>query len=135
MHILLKELNDNISKIEPLCPWCSTPGQVVIIQTVKSLCENSNTNEEADYYLCLSPNCPAGYFSIIGQVIHKNALSVPIWFKEKSPVPICYCQEVTDEQIWEHVSLNRCCNNLEDIQAHTGANTGCQCNLRSPSGK
>jgi len=135
MHISLKELNENISKIEPLCPWCSTSGQKIMIQTVKSLCENRNINEDADYYLCLSPNCPAGYFSKIGEVIHKAALSVPIWFKEKSPVPICYCQDVTDAQIWEHVAINRCCNSLEDIQAHTGANTGCQCNLRSPSGK
>ena len=135
MHILLKEQNDNISIIEPLCPWCSTPGQRVMIQTVKSLCENSIIKEDANYYICLSPLCPVGYFSGMGDIIHKEELSVTIWYKEKSPVPICYCQDVTDAEIWEHVAINRCCTSLEDIQAHTGANTGCQCNLRSPTGR
>lgn len=127
---------DNIINIEePLCPLCSTSGQRVMLQTVKSLCPNSRVNEDGHYFLCLSPYCAAAYFSTKGELIYKHALSVPIWFKENSPVPVCYCQDVTDEDIWEHVAVIRCCNSLEDIQAHTGANTGCQCNIKNPAGR
>jgi len=135
MHISLKERNDNIFNAEPSCPRCSSSGQRVTIQTIKSLCENIKINERSNYFLCLSPDCATGYFSSTGEVINKNELSVPIWFKEKSPVPVCYCQDVTDAQIYEHVAIHRCCSSLEEIQAHTGANTGCQCHLKNPSGR
>jgi len=135
LHILLEEQNKTIGINKPSCPWCSNPGQRVMIQTVKSLCENSQINEDDNYFLCLSPDCASGYYSQKGEVIHKDALSVPIWFKEKSPVPVCYCKDVTDVQVREHVTIYRCCNSLEDIQAHTGANTGCQCALKNPAGR
>lgn len=136
MLISLKNQKENIVNMEePQCPRCSTPGQRVMLQTVKSLCPNSQINEDDYYFLCLSPDCAAGYFSTKGELIYKDALSIPIWFKEKSPVPVCYCQDVTDEEIWKHVEIYGCCNSLEDIQAHTGANTGCQCSIKSPAGR
>jgi bacterioferritin-associated ferredoxin len=134
--ISLKKQKENIVNMEePQCPRCFTPGQRVMLQTVKGLCPHSQINEEDHYFLCLSPDCAAGYFSTKGELIYKDALSVPIWFKEKSPVPVCYCQDVTDEEIWKHVAIYGCCNSLEDIQSHTGANTGCQCNIKSPAAR
>lgn len=50
----------------------------------------------------------------------------------QSPI-ICYCKNVTEAEIIEHVASKRCCSTLEDIQAHTGANTGSQCHSKNPS--
>jgi len=41
---------------------------------------------------------------------------------------------VTEAEIVEHVAVRRCCTTLEDIQAHTGANTGSQCPAKNPAG-
>ena len=54
------------------------------------------------------PKCVAGYFSLDGNVIRQEQLSNKIWFKENisPPVPICYCANVTEEEIlytlWKH---------------------------------
>lgn len=47
---------------------------------------------------------------------------------------ICYCKNVSEEQIMEHVAVLRCCSTLEEVQLHTGANTGSQCAVKTPSG-
>ena len=47
---------------------------------------------------------------------------------------ICYCKNVTEEEIIDHIAVKRCCSTLEDIQNHTGANTGNQCATKNPSG-
>lgn len=116
------------------CPWCNNKGKKVPKRTVKSLCPGIEIRDDEDYYLCWSSSCQAGYYTSSGEVIPKDCLSVKIWFKEKSPVPVCYCQNVTDEEIWRHVAIDKCCSNLEDIQNHTGANTGCRCIETNPAG-
>lgn len=115
------------------CPWCSNTGKKVPRKTVASLCPYVELNNE-NYYLCTSPQCEAGYYTPSGEVIPKDKLAVPIWFKEESPVPVCYCADVTDEEIWRHVAVDKCCSTLEDIQNHTGANTGCRCVEANPAG-
>ena len=47
---------------------------------------------------------------------------------------VCYCKNVTEEEIIDHVAIRQCCSSLEDIQRHTGANTGNQCKKMNPSG-
>ena len=68
------------------------------------ICLSSQINKDDQYFLCLSPGCVVAYFSIRCELILKSALSVLIWFKEKSPVPICYCRDVTDEDFWKYVA-------------------------------
>lgn len=48
---------------------------------------------------------------------------------------ICYCRQVTEAEILEHVAVRQCCSTIEDIQAHTGANTGKQCQQKNPLGR
>lgn len=48
---------------------------------------------------------------------------------------ICYCKGVSEEEIIRHVAIDRCCSSMEDIRRHTGANTGCECAVKNPSGK
>jgi NAD(P)H-nitrite reductase large subunit len=52
---------------------------------------------------------------------------------KESPV-ICFCNNVTEAEIIEHITIRRCCSTLEDIQGHTGANTGNQCHVKNPAG-
>ena len=47
---------------------------------------------------------------------------------------VCYCMNVTEEEIFEHVAIKQCCTTIEDIQEHTGANTGSQCKAMNPAG-
>ena len=47
---------------------------------------------------------------------------------------VCYCMEVTEAKIIEHVAVRRCCSTLADIQRHTGANTGTECETKNPGG-
>jgi len=46
---------------------------------------------------------------------------------------VCYCKNVTEEEIIEHVAIKQCCTTTEDIEKHTGANTGNQCHVKNPS--
>ncbi|PKM77461.1 MAG: (2Fe-2S)-binding protein [Firmicutes bacterium HGW-Firmicutes-15] len=127
---------DTFSIIPP-CPNCNNPGQQVNIKTVRSL-----INEAMAYYvaelqcfICMSPDCRTSYYTKEGSYFDNDAITVPIWFKEQSPVPICYCKNIRDEDILEHVSKRKCCTSIEDIQNHTGANTGKECLTRNPTGK
>ena len=47
---------------------------------------------------------------------------------------VCYCLNVTEEEIIDHVAIKQCCSSIEDIQNHTGANTGDRCYELNPSG-
>lgn len=47
---------------------------------------------------------------------------------------ICFCRQVTETEILEHVAVRQCCSSIEEIQAHTGANTGNQCQQKNPAG-
>jgi predicted transcriptional regulator len=98
------------------------------------LVTNQNINED-DYSICLNPKCNIIYFSP-NSIYDKNTLPVKVWFKETMPpVPVCYCKNVTDQDIIEHILVHKCCNSLEDIQKHTGANTGKECLTKNPTGK
>lgn len=41
---------------------------------------------------------------------------------------VCYCKNVTEAEIIEHVAFQKCCSTIQDIQQHTGANTGTEYN-------
>jgi len=51
------------------------------------------------------------------------------------PRPICYCLQVTEEQIENEILFKGCCYSLEDIEAYTRAGTGKWCLTTNPSGK
>ena len=77
-----------------------------------------------------------GYYTEDGKVISQEQLKNKIWFKKNisSFVPICYCANVTDEEILYHVAEIQCCLTLDDIKRHTGANKGCECITKNPAG-
>jgi len=49
-------------------------------------------------------------------------------------VCLCYCKNITEAEIVEHIAVRKCCSTIEDIQAHTGANTRNQCHIKNSAG-
>lgn len=116
------------------CPVCNGPGKAVRPETVVNIVKEDRIPETLEgYALCLSKDCDVVYF---GQnIFGKNDVRVRIWYKETDPpVVICYCTGVTDENIIEHIAVRGCCEDIKDIQGHTGANTGKECLTKNPAG-
>ena len=115
------------------CPVCNTAGKKIRPETLMSLVKGDRLPAEPDgYSLCLSPKCDVIYFG--EQIFFKEDVKVKVWFKEGPDAPVCYCKNVTAKDIYEHITVRGCCKNLEDIQAHTGANTGKDCLAQNPAG-
>ncbi len=115
------------------CPCCGNAGKRVRAETIRSIVREERIPEIAEgYALCLSPDCNVVYF---GQgIILREDVKVKVWFKEKQgPVPVCYCKNVTDKEIIDHIASG-CCKDIGDIQRHTGANTGKECVTKNPAG-
>ncbi|MFZ5899126.1 MAG: (2Fe-2S)-binding protein [Bacillota bacterium] len=118
----------------PCCPACGQCGKRVRPETVGNLLRDDRLPAELHgYALCLSPDCDVVYFG--HRVFHKDDVKVRVWFKESDPaVPVCYCKHVTEAEITEHVAVRKCCKDINDIQEHTGANTGKRCVTENPAG-
>lgn len=124
------------SKINPACPVCNRSGQKVRIETVEHQIQPGIEIEAEQFFLCRTPECEVAYYTQDGdKTIFQDQLINKIWFKKvPSPIPICYCADVTEEEILHHVAVKQCCSTLDDIRRHTGANTGCECLTKNPAG-
>lgn len=130
------ELSSNL-KASLACPICNGIGQKVRNVTVEHQVKPGISIEGHQFFLCRTPECEVAYFSQDRQVtISQNQLVNKIWFKKNvpPPIPVCYCANVTEEEILHHVAVAKCCSTLEDIKRHTGANTGCECLTKNPAG-
>lgn len=125
---------DPLAADAPCCPVCGQRGKRVRPETVGNLLRDDRLPVELDgYALCLSTDCDEAYFG--RRVFHKGDVKVRVWFKESDPaVPVCYCKHVTEAEIIEHVAVRKCCQDINDIQEHTGANTGKKCVTENPAG-
>lgn len=129
------ELNIN-TKVDSPCPICGNLGQKVKKITVLNQVKNNITPDGDQFLLCRTPECEVGYYTEDGKRISQAQLKNKIWFKKNisSPIPICYCANVTEEEILYHVAEVQCCSTLDDIKRHTRANTGCECITKNPAG-
>ncbi|GAB6170733.1 (2Fe-2S)-binding protein [Paradesulfitobacterium aromaticivorans] len=132
---MLLELSAN-SKVMPACPVCNGIGQKVRKVTVEHQVQPGVEIEEEQFFLCRTPDCKVAYYTQDGnKTILQDQLINKIWFKNVlPPIPICYCANVTEEEILHHVAVAQCCSTLDDIKRHTGANTGCECLTKNPAG-
>ncbi|ABR47918.1 BFD domain protein (2Fe-2S)-binding domain protein [Alkaliphilus metalliredigens QYMF] len=94
------------------------------------------TVTDADYYLCTNGKCDIAYYSSESDLqIKKEQVKVPIWFKEDAnPKYICYCNQVTEENIVNAVK-NEGARNTKDIIRLTGAMKNGKCEVNHPTGK
>ncbi len=118
------------------CPVCGEVGRRVPSITVEHQVRPDTAVGRERYLLCETPECQVAYYTADGGItISQDQLVNKIWFKNVTPpTPVCYCANVTDEEIIHHVAVLRCCSTLEDIQRHTGANLGCECLTKNPAG-
>lgn len=89
-----------------------------------------------NYRICLNKDCNIIYYNLEGNIIfRKKDIRIPIWYKKNAdPKYICYCNQVTEQQIINAV-LNGGAKNIKDIIRITGAMKNGKCETNNPLGK
>ncbi len=118
-----------------LCPACGHAGKSVGLITLKALLrpaalERLNSGE---HYFCASSPCPVVYFGA-GDVFRREDLLVPVFQKEpEGRRTVCYCFDVTEDQICREVDATGASASAERIRALV-RNERCACEVRNPQG-
>jgi len=75
--------------------------------TLRSLVEEPVTRDLgtlSDFFFCAGKSCDVAYFAADGRTVDKHRVTVRIGVKElQSPRPLCFCFDVTAEDIEEEV--------------------------------
>ena len=120
------------------CPICKEKGIKVKGITVRHLVfkELVDSINHVDYFICMNEDCDVVYYSPNQSVsYYKNQVRVPIWFKkDANPKLICYCNKVTEDQIYYAIKNNGA-KDIKDIIRLTGAMKECNCEIENPTGK
>lgn len=84
----------------------------------------------------MNEECNVVYFNPdFGVSYNKQQVKAPIWFKKDAdPKYICYCNQVTEQQIIDAV-LNNDAKDMKDIIRLTGAMKNGKCEINNPLGK
>ena len=106
---------------------------------MKHLVHDHLVNQVVDgrvYHICLNEDCQVVYFNLDDHLVFKQEdVKISIWFKKDAdPKYICYCNQVTEQQIIEAV-LDHGAKSLKDVVKLTGAMKKCQCERNNPLGK
>ncbi len=119
------------------CPICGNKAKNVPLDVVFTFAgkEMKNNLRDSDYYICLDPECEVAYFNIYGDKITVSDIRRPIWFKKGAdPVIICYCNNITAEQIKEAVREHDL-TSWEEIVLYYRKTKTCACNKLNPTGE
>lgn len=121
-----------------LCPICKGEGIEVKNITIKHLVidELVDQVEEYSYFICMNEECNVVYFNPDFDISYsKQQIKVPIWFKkDANPKYICYCNQVTEQQIINAI-INDGAKNMKDIIRLTGVMKNGRCEINNPLGK
>lgn len=119
-----------------ICPVCGSLGVEVEPITVKCMLKDNLKAEITDdvkWYICSGDKCEITYFSNNNKFSKKD-VRVLIWYKEQtSRVPICYCSNLTEEEILNAVKNG--CQTIDDVQKYTNKNITGKCQTENPLGK
>lgn len=120
-----------------LCPECEAKGISVGLKTLKHLLKEDvlrDIIEERAYSFCRNPDCEIVYFSG-DSLFTKEKLKVRLGVKEKEPpIPICYCFNITREDILKVIKEKGRSTASERIKKEIKA-SGCDCDIKNPSGR
>lgn len=119
------------------CPICKVRGQEVKIKTVKHFVLDSLINKIhiGKYFICLNEDCDVVYFNQRNVIFGTKDMKTPIWYKKDAvPKYICYCNEVTEQQIIDAVLLKEA-KTIKDIVRITGAMKNAKCSINNPLSK
>jgi len=91
---------------------------------------------DGNYRICLNKDCDVVYYdTVANEIFKKKDIKIPIWFKkDANPKYICYCNQVTEEQIISAV-LKDGAKDMKDIIKFTGAMKNGKCEINNPLGK
>jgi copper chaperone CopZ/bacterioferritin-associated ferredoxin len=120
------------------CPICGKTGRRVIPVTMSVHLSPAHWALLGDgYRFCFTPSCPMMYYRNDEKVYFvRDEVKTRFGPKETAPPrPLCYCLQVTEEQIAEEILEKRCCTSLQEIERFTRAGTGKWCLTTNPSGK
>jgi bacterioferritin-associated ferredoxin len=121
-----------------LCPICKGRAQEVKCKTVKHFVVDGLLDKvkEGTYNICLNEDCDVIYFNVDQDLLfNKDNIKIPIWFKKNAdPKYICYCNKVTEQQIYEAV-INGKAKDMKDIIKLTGAMKNSKCEIMNPLGQ
>ena len=133
-----KEISTGSVEEDYLCPVCNGHTQKVNSITVKHFVIDSLMRKikDEDFYICLNDECDVTYFNSLKDLVFRaQDLKIPIWFKKGArPKYICYCNDVTEDEIINAVLRNGA-RNIKDIIKLTGAMRKCNCEANNPLGK
>lgn len=106
--------------------------------TVKHLVNEELSKEikNTSYFICMNEECNVVYFnSELDIAYNKQQIKVPIWYKnDANPKYICYCNQVTENQIINAV-LKDGAKDIKDIIRLTRAMKNGNCKVNNPLGK
>ncbi|SKC73434.1 Bacterioferritin-associated ferredoxin [Maledivibacter halophilus] len=91
---------------------------------------------DRSYRICLNEDCDVVYYDLEKNIIfRKKDIKIPIWYKKDAdPKYICYCNQVTEQQIVNAV-LHDGAKNIKDIIRLTGAMKNGKCEINNPLSK
>lgn len=83
----------------------------------------------------MTEECNVVYYNANSNITYdKSQIKVPIWFKNNAnPKYICYCNNVTEKQIYNAV-INDGAKNMKDIIKLTGAMKNGKCEINNQLG-
>jgi len=117
------------------CAVCKKTGELVSTITVKSLSIKPIKVDNAKFFLCLNPECDVAYYSDSAELVLKDEIKVPIWFKTNAhPEYICYCSKVEKQEILDAIN-NMNLKTVGDVVKNTNAMKISDCIHNSPTGK
>ena len=119
------------------CPICKGKALEVKAITVKHFVLDSLLDKIhiGKYFVCLNEDCDVVYFNQRNVLFTTNDIKTPIWYKKHAdPKYICYCNNVTEQQIIDAVLLDGA-KNIKDIIKITGAMKDAKCSTNNPLSK
>ncbi len=117
------------------CPECGRPGRKVRKITLKALLRPEALARlgPEEHRFCATAGCPVVYFDAAG-VFRRGDLLVPVFHKEaEGDRTVCYCFDITEDQIRREVETLGFAASAERIRALVKAGR-CACEVRNPQG-
>lgn len=121
-----------------ICPLCKRNGDHVSMSTVESqiIDHFRKRLKSSSYGFCTNPDCDIVYFNReTDEIFFQRDLKLPVWFKNQDNPIICYCSNVTLQDIINEIVVNKTSEDLKDIMERTSAGTVGRCRSQNPSGK
>jgi len=134
----IEAVKTNPSLEQKLCKVCGNEGLRVLPVTMATHLDAEYWDSLGDgFRFSFTPDCPVIYYNNKkGSYFVKQEVKTRFGLKEEdAPRPICYCLQVTEEQIAKEILEKGCCYSLQDIVSYTKAGTGKWCLTTNPSGK